>query len=85
MVKDARFALNSGDTSAAINIAKEAIKRSPNNLAAQSVLAAAEETQKPAKPVKTESASPKIVKFISFQVPEDPFADPPKGDALPSR
>ena len=85
LVKDARFALNSGDTAAAINIAKEAIKRSPNNLAAQTVLAAAEETKKPAKPVKTESASPKIVKFISFQVPEDPFADPPKGDASPAK
>ena len=84
LVKDARFALNSGDNAAAINIAKEAIKRSPNNLAAQAVLAAAEESKKPAKPVKMESASPKIVKFISFQVPEDPFADPPKGDATPA-
>ncbi len=85
LVKDARFALNSGDTDAAINIAKEAIKRSPNNLAAQTVLAAAEETKKPAKPVKTQGASPKIVKFISFQVPEDPFADPPKNDVSPAK
>jgi Mg-chelatase subunit ChlD len=53
LVKDARFALNSGDTSAAINIAKEAIKRSPNNLAAQNILNAAEQTSKPAKPVRS--------------------------------
>ena len=83
LVKDARFALNSGDTSAAINIAKEAMKRSPNNLSAQNILDAVELSKKPAKPVKSPSASPRIVKFISAQVPEDPFADPPSTPVLP--
>ena len=88
LVKDARFALNSGDTSAAISIAKEAIKRSPNNLAASNILNAAEQTSKPAKPVKSRGsepngASPKIVKFISAQIPEDPFADPPATPVAP--
>ncbi len=86
LVKDARFALNSGDVKAAISIAKEAIRRSPNNLAAQNILDAAEQPQKPAKPVKSPSqpvGSPRIVKFISAPLAQDPFQDPPAVTEVP--
>jgi hypothetical protein len=75
LVKDARYALHIGDREAAIAIAKEALRRSPNNLSARNILDAAE---KSAKPVKAPSASPKIVKFISAQQGDDPFGAPPE-------
>ena len=75
LVKDARFALHSGDRKAAISIAKEALKRSPNSLSARNILEAAEKVEKP---IKSNSAKAPIVKFISAQVGgDDPFADPP--------
>ena len=75
LVKDARFALHSGDRKAAIAIAKEALKRSPNNLSAKSILETAEKVEKP---IKSNSAKAPIVKFISAQVGgDDPFGEPP--------
>ncbi|MFY7878163.1 MAG: hypothetical protein ACOVQM_22085, partial [Pirellula sp.] len=80
LVKDARFALNSGDIEAAINIANEAIKRSPNSLTAKNILEAAQKTPKTSKPVKTEKGSRgSIVKFVSAQIGNDPFEQPPTG------
>jgi hypothetical protein len=75
LLKDARFALHSGDRKAAIAIAKEALKRSPNNLSAKNILETAEKVEKP---IKSNSAKAPIVKFISAQVGgDDPFGEPP--------
>jgi hypothetical protein len=78
LIKEAKFALHVGDHSAAATIAKEALLRSPNNLEAQAILDAAREM--PAKPVKEQGAAPKIVKFVSARLQDDPFAQPPAGD-----
>lgn len=52
LVKDARYALGSGDRESAIAIATEALKRSPNSLSAKNILDAAmamESTDNPAR------------------------------------
>ncbi|MBM3967301.1 MAG: hypothetical protein FJ308_19890, partial [Planctomycetes bacterium] len=95
LVKDAKFALHMGDNLAASAIAKEALQRSPNNLEARSVLDAAlsvnrdessasdEKSAKP-QPVKNNGAAPKIAKFISARLQDDPFGQPPTEPAPPA-
>jgi hypothetical protein len=70
LVKDARFALHSGDRKAAIAIAKEALKRSPNNLSAKSILETAEKVEKTVVPLSdiTTTVSKKTVTFKMGQV-----------------
>lgn len=80
LVKEARFALHTGDVDAAVSIAKEALKRSPNNLAAKNILEAAQGPQKPVKGSSGNSNS-KIVKFVSARLTQDPFeTQPPASD-----
>ena len=85
LVKDARFALNSGDLDAAVNIAQEALKRSPDNLSAKNILEAVEQSRKTSKPVKKSSlqggSSRGVVKFVSAQIGDDPFVQPPRSSA----
>ena len=83
LIKGAKFALHIGDHNAATSIAQEALRRSPNNLAAQSILDAASEMAregKTAQPVKEQGVAPRIAKFISFRTQDDPFAQPPSDD-----
>jgi hypothetical protein len=91
LVKDARFALNTGNIDAAINIATEALKRSPGNLTAQNILEAASKVEKPSKPVNStqggSKSTSKIVKFITAQVggdPQPPTESNPFGDDPPA-
>jgi len=99
LVKDAKFALHIGDTTAAKVIAKEALERSPANLEAQTILEAAQiDGAKRTLPVLKDEAKggageapakgfkPKIVKFVTAQVQPpagDPFGDPAPSNAAP--
>jgi len=92
LVKDAKFALHVGDTTAARVIAKEALDRSPSNLEAKTILEAAQVdgAKAPAAQQKDEAkgggsesprkvSSPKIVKFVTAQIQppsDDPFGEP---------
>ena len=95
LVKEAKFALHMGDNLAASAIAKEALQRSPNNLEARSVLDAAlsvnrdessASEEQPAKslPAKNNGAAPKIAKFISARLQDDPFGQPPTEPTPPA-
>jgi hypothetical protein len=90
LVKEAKFALHIGDRSAAVTIAREALVRSPNNMEAKTILDAAlngtqqDEAATLVKPVKEQGAAPKIVKFISARLQDDPFAQPPAGTNPPA-
>jgi len=93
LIKEAKFALHVGDHSAASTIAEEALRRSPNNLEAKSVLEAARSMAEgsqgapakgTAKPIKEQGAAPKVVKFVSARVQDDPFSQPPSDGDPPA-
>jgi tetratricopeptide (TPR) repeat protein len=93
LIKEAKFALHIGDYKAAATIAEEALRRSPNNLAALSLLEAAEglaregetSSEEPAadaqKPIQERGAAPKIAKFVTFRQP--PSDEPPSSGSDP--
>lgn len=70
LVKSGQFALKSGEVQSAIRIAQEALKADPNNAEAISLLEAA----------KKQSKAP-AGKFMSAQVPDDPFGTAPAAPA----
>ncbi len=84
LLKDARFALASGDREAAIAIATKALKISPNDPAAKAVLEAASKVEIPVAAPKVEpkkndkdktssNQRRNVVRFVSAQVGDDPF------------